>query len=384
VRLLLLTAAELSRDPRARRAAAAAQERGLEVVGLCGRISGEEPVPLEGVEIVRVGPSGTPSGSWERAAASPDRPLRRELRGLYRLARLAARTLRLRRAGRRLGHFDVVHANDVDTLPAGWLLARSGARLVYDAHELYSEFEPDPPRLQRAVSSALERALARRADAVVTVSEPLADELVRRLHLGERPAVVLNAPELVPVDPRPAGNGPLRVVYQGAFGSGRPLEDLLDAAALAPSVRLTIRVVRLSPAAIRAEVGRRGLAERVEVAEPVPPTELVQALAGHEVGVIFDRPVTRNSELSAPNKLFEYVMAGLAVVAPRLPGLTALLDGVGETFDPGDPAALAATLEALAGDRGRVAALRRAAREAAVERFNAERQSAALATAWGL
>ena len=46
-RLLLITPAELSRDVRARRAAHAAAERDYEVVGLCGRISGEEPVPLD-------------------------------------------------------------------------------------------------------------------------------------------------------------------------------------------------------------------------------------------------------------------------------------------------------------------------------------------------
>ena len=58
---------------------------------------------------------------------------------------------------------------------------RARARLVYDAHELYASFEADPPRLYRAAMLALERALARRADAVVTVSDPIADELVRTL-----------------------------------------------------------------------------------------------------------------------------------------------------------------------------------------------------------
>ncbi|MDQ5821622.1 MAG: hypothetical protein M3540_09285, partial [Actinomycetota bacterium] len=57
-RLLLLTPSELTRDPRARRAAATARSRGIEVVGLSGRVSGEEPVPLDGVRIERVGAKG--------------------------------------------------------------------------------------------------------------------------------------------------------------------------------------------------------------------------------------------------------------------------------------------------------------------------------------
>ena len=383
MRLLLLTPAELSRDPRARRAAAAARAREGEVVGLCGRISGEEPVPLQDVQIVRVGRRGRPSPAHESGILRRRRL--RELRGLYRLGRLGARTLALRHAGRRLGSFDVIHANDFDTLPAGWLLARrAGARLVYDAHELYSAFDPDPPRLYRAVAIRLEAALARRADVVVTVSEPMADELVRTLGLHVRPLVVLDAPELQGEEPLVRAGGPLRAVYQGAFGPGRPLGDLLDAIRSAPSSHLTIRVVRTDPRSIRAAVVDRGLAERVTVAEPLPPDGLAQGLRGFDVGVVFDRPDTRNSELSLPNKLFDYLMAGLAVVAPRLPALAPLIEGagVGVTFEPGNPAALAGALEGLAGDPERLRRLRRAARGAAVTRYNAAVQAQVLAQAW--
>ena len=156
-RLLLVTPAELTRDPRARRAAAAAQALGFGVVGLSGQISGEEPVPLQDVVVVRAGRQGQTNEQWKTGAGARQDPApMRELRGAYRLLRLAARTASLVRAGRTLGRIDVVHANDLDTLPAAYLLAReSRSRLVYDAHELYSEFDPDPPRLARAVLDKL-------------------------------------------------------------------------------------------------------------------------------------------------------------------------------------------------------------------------------------
>jgi glycosyltransferase involved in cell wall biosynthesis len=375
-RLAILTAAELTRDSRARRQVAAARRLGFEVVGISGQISGETEAPLEGVEIVRVGRRGRANPEWERGATRTERPLVREARGLFRLVRLAARTIPLARAARAAAA-DVVHANDLETLPAAWLATRGRARLVYDAHELYAEFEPDPPRLHRAVTSALERTLARRADAVVTVSEPIADELERRL--GRRPLVVLNAPELDAREPEPTRrDGPLRAVYQGAFGRGRQLEDLLDAIAAAPTVRLTIRVVRMKTEAIRVEVERRGLAGRVEVEEPLPPDRLLEGLRGHDVGIVFDRPVSRNAELSSPNKLFEYLAAGLAVVAPRLPGFEAILDGVGVLYDDG----LAEALESLSRDREAVATLRERSHEAARERLNARAQEPQLARAW--
>ncbi|MGH3102753.1 MAG: glycosyltransferase [Gaiellaceae bacterium] len=385
-RLLLITPAELTRDIRARRAAVAAAAREFEVIGLCGQVSGEDPVPLDGVRIVRVGRRGRANRLWfgDPAARGARGRVLNELRALYRVLRLLARTARLWRAGRRLGPIDVVHANDLDTLPAGFLLARSSrARLVYDAHELYSEFEAPAPRLARRLMILLERALARRANAVVTVSEGVGHELRARLGLRVQPFVVPNAPARSTAEPEPFESGPLRVVYQGGLGPGRQLDDLLSAAR-AEGVSLAIRIRMADPGALRTAIQRRGLAERVRVLEPVPPASVLDALREFEVGLIFDRPQSRNSELSVPNKFFEYLMAGLAVVAPHLETLGPLVTGeeIGLTYDPHTPDALRATLERLAADRPALAAMRARARALALTRLNAEVAADVLAEAW--
>ncbi len=387
-RLLLLTPAELTRDPRARRAALAARARQLEVVGLCGRIAGDTPGALGGIDVVRVGGDRV-SAPLRRAGLGgmkPSRPLTRELRGLWRLGRLAGLTVRLARAGRRLGRFDVVHANDFDTLPAAWLLARRGsARLVYDSHELYTTQELDPPRVFVALAGRLERALARRADVVVTTGAPFAAELARRFGLAREPIVVLNCPERREQEPPPApDDGPLRVIYQAAMGPGRPLGDLLAAAAHARGVELTLRVIGADEDELRGAISAAGVGDRVRLAEPVPPGQLVEGLFGFHAGVIINRPATMTDELVVPNKLFEYMMAGLAVVAPRLPGLASFVDAerVGLTFAPGDPESLGAALRDLAADRQRLTELGRRARRLALDRYNAEAQAAALERAW--
>ena len=106
--------------------------------------------------------------------------------------------------------------------------------------------------------------------------------------------------------------------------------------------------------------------DRVHVADPVPPERGLEALGGHHVGLLFDRPLTRNAELSAPNKLFEYLMAGLAVVAPHLETLGPLVldEGIGATYDPDRPAALRPMLEELAATPSGWPAMRRRARRA--------------------
>lgn len=386
VRLVLLTPAEVTHDVRARRAAAAALARGYDVVAACGRISGEAPVPLEGVRIERTGLPGQAHALWGGAPRARPRRGRalRDVRGLVRLARLLLRTAGLARAGRRLGPANVVHANDLDTLPAGYLLARAwGARLVYDAHELYSAFEAPAPPVTRRLTLAVEGALARRADAVVTVSDGIAEELMARLRLPHRPLVVVNAPAREERPLQVFREGPLRVVYQGRLGPGRDLDDLL-AAAQADGVELSIRIPLADPRKLREAVAARGLDRRVKVLDPVPPDRVLEALAEFEVGLVFDRPQSRNSELTLPNKLFEYLMAGLAVVAPRLESLGPLLDEerVGLTFEPGRPDGLVRALEQLAVDRGLLFELRRRARALALDRLNADVAADALAAAW--
>ncbi len=383
--LLLLTPAELTRDVRAARAARAALAEGYEVVGVSGQISGETPVPLEGVQVVRVGKPARINPLWFGASgsAATNRVLR-ELRALFRLGRVLARSVRLWQAARVFESPAVVHANDLDTLPAGYVLARrTNARLVYDAHELYSEFDAPAPLLARRLTLLLEGALARRADAVVTVSEGIAKELSVRLRLPRPPLVVLNAPNRSAGEPRPSATGPLRVVYQGGLGPGRELDDLL-VAARAEGVELTIRIRMADPVRLRAEIERRGLTDRVHVADPLPPDEALAALTAFDVGVIFDRPRTRNSDLSVPNKLFEYLMAGLAVVAPHLETLGPFIteERVGRTYDPHRPDELPRVLEELAADRAGLAEAQARARALALGRLNAESATATLVQAW--
>lgn len=276
-----------------------------------------------------------------------------------------------------------MHANDFDTLPAAWRIARHhGARLIYDAHEIYTAQEPDPPRLHRFVTGALEGWFARRADAVVTVNEPIAKELSQRLRLSRDPLVVLNCPAAQDVPAPVYSDGPLRAVYQGSMGPGRFIGDLLSAAPAAGNTELTLRIAGPDLDALRDDVEARGLSDRVRVVPPVAPDVLVESLAGFDVGLIINRPVTLNDKLVLPNKLFEYLMAGLAVVVPRLPALEPVVEGVGLTFTPGDVDALGAALSRLAEDREGLREMRKEARRRALATYNAAAQADALSAAW--
>jgi glycosyltransferase involved in cell wall biosynthesis len=220
----------------------------------------------------------------------------------------------------------------------------------------------------------------------VTVSDDIADELVARRRLRTRPTVVLNCPERVDGLSVAAHEPPLRAIYQAGAGSGRRLEDLFEAAAETDGVHVTLRVTRVDLGELRAEVSRRGLDDRVTVADPVSPEHLVEELAAFDVGIVIDRPVALNNALGFPNKLFEYLMAGLAVVVPNLRTMGAFVERerVGLVFETGRPESLAAALTQLAVDRQQLFAFRERARAAALERYNAEVQGELLAGVWGI
>jgi glycosyltransferase involved in cell wall biosynthesis len=163
-------------------------------------------------------------------------------------------------------------------------------------------------------------------------------------------------------------DGPVRAIYQAAAGPGRHLEDLPVVAGVEVHARV---------------LGDVTAPPHVMLHPSLAPEELVQALREFDIGLVIDRPETENARLALPNKLFEYLMAGLAVLVPRAPAMAALVEreGIGRVYEPG---LLGEALAALAADRPALEAMRRRARQAAVDRYNAEAQRPVLYEAWGL
>jgi glycosyltransferase involved in cell wall biosynthesis len=265
----------------------------------------------------------------------------------------------------------LIHCNDYNTMWVG-VAARlmGGTAVVYDAHELWPDrnLRPEP----RWWLLACEWLFVRLADRTITASPGYADVISRRYRV-QRPQVIRNIPELS--EPRQlAGDPPESAdagfVYVGALTRNRGIEVSIRALALAPDARLRL----LGPVgpAYRAELERladeEGVSDRVEVAAPVRPGGVLEALRGATAGVALIQPACLSYELSLPNKLFEYLLAGLPVLASDLPVLGAFVTEhrVGLVARPDDPADVAAKLvELMRPDRNRE--LRAAVAETAEE-----------------
>ncbi|MET0304823.1 MAG: glycosyltransferase family 4 protein [Solirubrobacterales bacterium] len=276
---------------------------------------------------------------------------------------------------------EALHAHDLNTLPVAAALARQlRLPLTYDAHELYPEISTLSER-EAATWRWLERRLARRADHVLTVCDSIAAELEQRYGV-DRPTVLLNCPVGGGGNGGPAPNRASRgddepiVLYQGGFAPYRGLDTLVRSAHGLERGRIVLMGWGRLEDELRELISREGLSERVTIVPPVPPAEVVSAAAGATIGVIPYEPIGLNNTYTTPNKLFDYMAAGLPVVASRLPELTRFVEqgGMGLSFTPGDPTALATALNEVLADPKRYAQMQTRAHEAAL-RYTWEHES---------
>jgi len=292
---------------------------------------------------------------------------------------------------------DVHHGHDVTGLAAAVAAAsRSGALVVYDSHELYTESgrHARQGRLGRYWMRSTERRLARPAVALVTVNETLEQILRKRLGFT-RSVVVHNAPpRWTPPDPAPdlfrerLGLPPQAriALYHGVLSEVRGLRQLVDAA-LRPGMD-DVHLVFLGHGPLRDEIAARaadpGSRGRIHLLDSVPPEELPAWVASADVGVMPNQPATANERLSTPNKLFESMAVGLPVVSSDFPERRRIILGdpagpLGAVCDPTSPEAIAIAIRSILdlADEER-AALRSRILRAAHERWNWETESARL------
>ena len=248
---------------------------------------------------------------------------------------------------------DIIHANDWPTLPAAITLkCENGCPVLYDSHE-FAQAEHEERLYWRIVSQRFVRAIEGgqigHADAVTTVSEGIADALHQNCELSSRPTVIANYPRFEAHPFKPTGDV-LQLLYHGMLAPSRGLELLIDAATLIKRpVVLTIRgtgpVGYVQSLKARAEV----FGSCIRFEPPVAPSAVVRTAATADVGFVLPTPGSRQFNFSMPNKLFEYIMAGLAVVTGQGRDMNNLTKrtGCGFVTSATKPAQLAAEIDEL-------------------------------------
>ncbi|MCB1183275.1 glycosyltransferase [bacterium] len=278
-----------------------------------------------------------------------------------------ARYGRIYRELRRIGvafRPDVVHAHELGALPIGRAIRKAtGARLLYDAHELYRDTAHGGAWYWRGLG-AIETRIMKSCDAIVACNADRARIMAEEYGAPFRPTVIENMPlrqEYAPstllaerVGARERGLTKL-VLYQGVIMTGRGLELLPRALAKLPPHIGFVLVGGGAPgyrAELEAVAAAAGVADRFFVLPPVPQQELFPYTCSADAGIVTYRNTCRNNYYCAPNKLYEYAAAGLPMIGSDMPPIRAFLaeHEVGEVFAEDDPASLAAAVGAVCAD----------------------------------
>ncbi len=249
----------------------------------------------------------------------------------------------------------VFHASDLYTLPAMHRAAMSQqAHLVFDSRELYTHLPATNGRpWVRAVWEIIYRLHIRDADCVYTVSDSIARHLkdqyqltsVHVMHNVPGPQITtktnslrmrLNLPSDVKI-----------ILYQGNLQRHRGVRMMVEAMCYTDHAVL----IFMGAGTLRPETQELaqtlGLSSKIYFLDPVPSDELLSVTSSADIGLTFLEDCCLNHRYALPNKLFEYLTAGIPVIASDLPEITQLIKrfNVGCVVPSGDSEALGNALD---------------------------------------
>jgi len=322
--ICMLVTSDLDRDPRVQKEALSASKAGLSVTVVCRSAT--------------IRPS-----DYHVVSLDAGRAETRLLKYAERLVinvRLAKEAIR--------SHARLIHANDIDTMPAALSAARVlGVPCLFDAHEYYCDAARDMGWIGHKVAHWAEGIFARRADRVITVSQSLASAMASELRIPT-PLVVTNAARFedcskcAPLPWRAELGDSKVVLFQGKYCIGRMLEETIDASChFPPGVVLAMRGFGPLERELRARVDRTSAP--VVFLDPVPMFGMVRAAVGADLG-LFPCDIRLKTHLhSSPNKLFEYTMAGVPTIATDAPDTRRVIEqhSIGRLYDAEDAEDLA-------------------------------------------
>lgn len=267
---------------------------------------------------------------------------------------------------------DLLISNDLDTLPACYLVSRlRRIPLIYDSHELFTQM---PELIHRkgvqAVWKWIERRLLPGVRYAVTVNESIAT-MYRRLY-GTPFRVVRNMPERRTCPSQEETGTGTRdgkmIIYQGALNVGRGLELMIDAMRHVPEAHFVIAGSGDIAEELKRRAEEKGVDDRVTFAGRLLPGELTALTVQADLGISLEEDRGLNYRYALPNKLFDYIQCRVPVLCSALPEMARIVEtyGVGVSTGERDPEKLAGIIRYMLRERAEGAwmpALERAAEE---------------------
>lgn len=297
-------------------------------------------------------------------------------KSVTRLRRMAGTTRRIYQAAKELD-VEVFHFHDPELIPVGLSLKRLGRKVIFDAHEDVAKqimSKPYIPQSLRTATSVLygvfEARVSRYLDAIICATPSIAGTFAS---YGAKTTVVANYPILgeLAVGNTEAPEKKNKMCYVGGMTAIRGVGEIIKAAA---RTRNEIRLEfagSFSPAEYEAEIRALPEAKAADFSGWFDRKQVAGLMAESLAGIVTFLPVPNHID-AQPNKMFEYMSAGLPVIGSDFPLWREILLGsaCGICVNPTDVQAIANAMDELAGNRERAAEMGRNGQLAVMRKYN--------------
>lgn len=266
---------------------------------------------------------------------------------------------------------DIYHSNDLDTLwPNYWMSKLRSKPIVYDSHEYFTGVPEIQGRLfVKGVWQKIERSIFPKLKYVFTVNQSIANlyekEYGVKLKVMRNIAPKKDLPQKkskeelgLPLDKK-------IILSQGAgINVDRGMEEAVEAMQyIENAIFYLIGNGDVIPK-LKQKVQDLGLQEKVVFIARLPYEELVQYTQYADVGITLDKDTNINYKLSLPNKLFDYIHAGIPVLASKVVEVRRIVEDykVGMLIDNHKPTHIAEQLNTMLADEAKQQEWRRNAK----------------------
>jgi len=222
-------------------------------------------------------------------------------------------------------NFDILHCNDLNTLPIGFIIKKffnKNIKIIYDAHEYETETN-GLSGTKKILIKKLEQLLIPYANKIICVSDAIANEYVKLYNIP-KPELVLNTPKYTDITKKDIFRKKLDIspnktifLYQGSLNRGRGVELIIS----------TFK--ELDDNSVIIFMGYGELEKKVRTAakrytniyyhEVVSPNVLLEYTSSADFGIATIEDTCLSYRYCLPNKMFEYIMAEVPIIVSNLP-----------------------------------------------------------------
>jgi glycosyltransferase involved in cell wall biosynthesis len=268
---------------------------------------------------------------------------------------------------------DILVSNDLDTLPAVYLASViKKTDLVYDSHEYFTEVpELNNRPFIRKIWEKIESRILPHIRFASTVSAPIAEAY--RKKYGIKMEVIRNLPFRRPKESAPAiqlqKKSEKIIIYQGVLNMGRGLEMAIKAMQYTENILLVIVGGGDVDEQLRELARSMGLPGKVIFTGRVTPDRLFDYTRQADLGISLEEDLGLNYRFALPNKVFDYIQAGVPVLVSDLPEVKSIVlqYGVGMVNPAKTPEELGVLFQNILEDEAKLEAWKLNLHKAAAE-----------------